>query len=363
MADLTLTLPLPRGGEGRGIFNGGSTMSIGALRRLILIFMLVVLAIALSFANPLFLTPGNIMTLLQEASLYGIIALGLTFVLITAEIDISFGAIIAFTTMICVNFLKYTPIPVPVFIPFAILVGGLVGAVNGYFITRFRLPDFIVTLATRGILSGLALVIAIKEGGFVQNVYIQNEAYLWFGGDIGGVYIVTIAFFLLAIVAHILLKYTRFGTNVYATGANINAARLSGVNTNKTIIGVYALTGLCAAMSAIFISSRMMTAMPDLGIGQEMNVIASVVIGGTAFSGGVGDIPGTVIGVLFLALINNGILKLGLSPFIQPIVIGGLIVGTVILDTWYKGLAERVVSQAARRRKAAANLAAGVQAE
>ena len=116
----------------------------------------------------------------------------------------------------------------------------------------------------------------------MSNVFIQNPTYLWFGKELGPTHVVTVVFFLLAIVAHFLLKHTRFGTNVYATGANINAARLSGVNTNRTIIGVYALVGMCAALSAIFISSRMMTAMPELGIGQEMDVIASVVIGGTA---------------------------------------------------------------------------------
>jgi ribose transport system permease protein len=243
-------------------------------------------------------------------------------------------------------------------VPIAVGLGALIGLVNGFFITRFKLPDFIVTLATRGILSGLALVLAIKEGGFVSNVYIQNPTYLWFGKELGPTHVVTLVFFLLAVGAHFLLKHTRFGTNVYATGANLNAARLSGVNTNRTIMGVYALVATCAALSAIFISSRMMTAMPELGIGQEMDVIASVVIGGTAFSGGVGDIPGTVLGVLFLALIKNGILKLGISPFVQPIVIGGLIIIAVIVDTWYRRLAERMISQAALRRRAAANAAA-----
>lgn len=328
-------------------------MSINTLRRLILILLLLLLGAALSIANPAFLTMGNLMTLLQEAALYGIVALGLTFVLITAEIDISIGAVIAFTSMICVNFLVYTQIPVPFFVPVAIAMGALVGMVNGFIITYFKLPDFIVTLATRGILSGLALVIAVKEGGFVSNVYIQNPNYLWLGGELGPTHVVTVVFFLLAIAAHFLLKHTRFGINVYATGANINAARLSGVNTNRTIIGVYALTGMCASIAAIFISSRMMTAMPELGIGQEMDVIASVVIGGTAFSGGIGDIPGTVLGVLFLALIKNGILKLGISPFVQPVVIGGLIVITVIVDTWYRRLAEKMISQAALRRRAA----------
>ena len=111
----------------------------------------------------------DLMTLLQDAAQYGIIALGLTFVLITAEIDISFGAIIAITSMVCVNFLVHTQIPVPLFVPVAIGMGALIGVVNGFFITRFKLPDFIVTLAVRGILSGLAILIAIKEGGYAPN--------------------------------------------------------------------------------------------------------------------------------------------------------------------------------------------------
>ena len=327
-------------------------MTITSLRRLILIFLLLVLAAALSFASPAFLTIENIMTLLQEASLFGIISIGFTFVMITAGIDISVGAIIAISAMICANFLVYTNLPVWLFVPIVFLIGAGIGLVNGFFITRFRLPEFIVTLAMKGVLSGLALVIAVKEGGFVSNVFIQDPAYLWFGSKIGPVYIVTIAFFLIAVLGHILLKHTRFGTNVYATGANLNAARLSGVNVQRIRTSVYALTGVCSAISAVFLSSRMMTAMPEMGTGTELDVIASVVIGGTAFTGGIGDIPGTVIGVLFLALIKNGILKLGVSPYIQPIVIGGIIVLTVIVDVWYKALAERVASRAALQRRA-----------
>lgn len=337
-------------------------MSVSSLRRLILVFLMLLLGAALAIRYPTFLTLGNLMTLLQEAALYGIISLGMTFVLITAEIDISVGAIIAITSMVCINFLVRTEIPVMMFIPVAIGVGALVGMANGFLITRFKLPDFIVTLAMKGILSGLALVIAIKKDGFVENVFVQNPTYLSFGKEIGPTHVVTIAFVILAVAAHFLLKHTRFGTNVYATGANINAARLSGINTKRTIIGVYVLTGICASIAAIFISSRMMTAMPELGIGQEMNVIAPVVIGGTAFSGGIGDIPGTVLGVLFLALIKNGILKLGISPFVQPIVIGGIIVLTVIVDTWYRRAAERMITQAAMRRRAAANAGTTVKA-
>lgn len=330
-------------------------MSVSAIRRLILIGLLLSIAAALSIASPSFLTLDNLMTLLQEASLTGIVAIGFTLVLITAGIDMSIGAVIAITSMVCVNFISYTQLPAYVFIPIALAGGCLIGWVNGFFITYFKLPEFIVTLATRGILAGLALIAAVKDDqGFVKNVFIQDEVFLSFGETVGPVYIVTIVFFVLALLTQLFLKRTRAGTNVYATGANPTASRLSGINTDRTLIGVYMFSGFCAALASIFLSARMMTAMPDFGIGSEMDVIASVVIGGTPFTGGVGDIWGTVIGTLFLALIKNGILKLGLSPYIQPIVIGGIIVVTVIADVWYKNFAEKRATRIARQKQAQA---------
>ena len=326
-------------------------MSVSAIRRLILTGLLIAIGIALSIANPTFLTMDNLMTLLQEASLTGIVAIGFTLILITAGIDMSIGAVIAITSMICVNFISYTQLPAYIYIPIALAIGCAIGAVNGLFITHFKLPEFIVTLATRGILSGLALIIAVKdEQGFVKNVFIEDELFLALGETIGPVYIVTIVFFVLAFLTQFFLKRTRAGTNVYATGANPTASRLSGINTDRTLIGVYMFSGFCAALASIFLAARMMTAMPEFGIGSEMDVIASVVIGGTPFTGGVGDIWGTVIGTLFLALIKNGILKLGLSPYIQPIVIGGIIVVVVVVDVWYKAFAEKKATQAARRK-------------
>lgn len=326
-------------------------MSVSAIRRLILTGLLFAIGIVLSIANPTFLTLDNLMTLLQEASLTGIIAIGFTLVLITAGIDMSIGAVVAITAMICVNFISHTQLPAYIYIPVALATGCAVGWVNGFFITHFKLPEFIVTLATRGILAGLALIIAVKdEQGFVKNVFIEDSLFLALGETVGPVYIVTIVFFLLAFLTQFFLKRTRAGTNVYASGANPTAARLSGINTDRTLIGVYMFSGFCAALSSVFLAARMMTAMPEFGIGSEMDVIASVVIGGTPFTGGVGDIWGTVIGTLFLALIKNGILKLGLSPYIQPIVIGGIIVVVVVVDVWYKSFAEKKATQAARRK-------------
>jgi ribose transport system permease protein len=266
--------------------------------------------------------------------------------------DMSIGGVIAVTSMVCVNFLTRTKAPVPVLAAVSLLVGALTGLANGLFITKFKLPEFIVTLAMRSILMGTALVIAVKDSlGFVQNVYIQNESYLWFGSQGAfGIYRTTFAFVLLGVGAQVFLRHTRTGTNVYATGANPAAARLSGIDTERTTIGVYVFSGVCASIAAVFISSRMMTAMPELGIGSEMDVIASVVLGGTAFSGGVGDVWGTMLGALFLALIKNGILKIGISPWVQPIAIGGIIVVTVIVDVWQRRLSERLAAKAKLRR-------------
>lgn len=327
-------------------------MSTTAMRRLILLGLLLGIGVALSFLSPVFFTLDNLMTLLQEASQTGIVAIGFTLVLITAGIDMSIGAVIAITAMICVNFLSYTPLPAFVFIPLALVAGCCIGWFNGYIITHFKLPEFIVTLATRGLLAGLALIIAVKDAqGFVKNVFIQDPVFLSFGGTVGPFYIVTIVFIVFAFLTQVFLKRTRTGTNIYATGANPAAAHLSGIDTNRTLIGVYMFSGFCAALASIFLSARMMTAMPEFGIGSEMDVIASVVIGGTPFTGGVGDIWGTVIGTLFLALIKNGILKLGLSPYIQPIVTGGLIIAVVVADVWYKGFAEKISARALQKKR------------
>ncbi|HEY9054059.1 MAG TPA: ABC transporter permease [Rectinemataceae bacterium] len=330
-------------------------MSRYAVRRIILAGLMVLIVGAISLANPVFLSLGNIMKLFQEASQTGIVALGFTLVMIIGGIDNSIGAVIAVTSMVCINFLTKTAFPVWLFVPVSLLVGLGTGFFNGFFISKYKLPEFIVTLATKSILTGLALVIAVKDSmGFVQNVYIQNETYLWFGGQaFGTIYRATFAFLLMGVATQVFMRKTRAGTNIFATGANPTAAALTGINTARVTVGVYMFAGLCASISAIFISSRMMTAMPELGIGSEMDVMASVVLGGTSFAGGSGDIWGTMLGSLFLALIKNVILKLGISPWVQPIIIGGIIVVTVMIDVIQRKLADRLVTRAKLRMLAA----------
>ena len=229
------------------------------VRRLVLIGLMIAVAALITVINPVFMASGNLLKLLQEAAQTGIIAVGFTFVMITAGIDMSIGGVVAVTSMVCINFLNYTKVPVPMLAAISLLVGATTGFINGYFITKYKLPEFIVTLGTRSILMGLALVIAVKDSlGFVQNVYIQNDAYLWFGSQgLFGIYRTTFAFVILGVSAQIFLRHTRTGTNIYATGANPTAARLSGIDTDRTTIGVYVFSGVCASIAAVFISSRM----------------------------------------------------------------------------------------------------------
>ena len=294
-------------------------------------------------ARPAFWNARNIITMFQEASLWGIAAIGVTFVMIAGGMDLSIGAIIGFSTMLAVNFMHTIKLPAPVYIPVILLAGALIGYLNALIITRLDLMDFIATLATKGLVSGLALVIAIKEGGFVANVFINDPGYLALNHKFfREIHLVIPVFFLAALIAHVILARTPTGTYVYAVGSNVNSSVFSGISVRRVKTVVYMLSGLCSAMSALFISARMRTAMPDMGLGLELDVVAAVIIGGTAFKGGSGDISGTVIGVLFLALLKNGIFKFHVSPAWQPVIIGGVITVTVIFDETYKRIAARI---------------------
>lgn len=320
-------------------------MSYSTKRKIFILLLIIAMFVYFSVSSPAFLTARNISTLFQETSIWGIAALGVTFVMIAGGMDLSIGAIIAFSTMLLVNFMVKFKLPVAVLAPLVLLFGGLIGLFNSIIITRLRLIDFIVTLSTKGLISGLALVIAIKESGFVQNVYIDNKAFLGvFAGSLFGnrnFHLVIPVFFILAFVAHVILSRTPSGTYVYAVGSNANSAILSGISLARVKAMVYIASGMCSAITALFLSGRMRTAMPDMGLDMEMDVVAAVIIGGTAFKGGSGDIIGTVMGMFFLQLLKNGIYKFHVSPAWQPIIIGGVITVTVVFDETYKRIAAR----------------------
>lgn len=319
------------------------------MRRLVSIGLLAVLVIFFGFTNEYFFTSSNIFTLLREASVVGIIAIGVSMVIITAGIDLSTGAMVGFISMMCANLLYYTSIPAGIIMLLAIVMGIICGYLNGILITVFRLPDFIATLSTQFLFRGLALIFAIRSStGMISNKVIKDYSILLLGGSINGIYLVTIAFFVLAILGQIVLKKTQLGTHIYAIGANRKSAELSGINYGRIKRSVFAITGFCCGIAALFLMGKMRSVTPDTGIGLEFDVIAAVVVGGCAFSGGRGDVFGTVVGALFMNVLTNGIYKYNLPTATQLIIKGLVIVIMIIFDSVYNKYMEEKITKSGK---------------
>jgi ribose transport system permease protein len=301
--------------------------SIGLLALLFLIFGL---------TNDKFFTTPNILTLLRECAVIGIMAVGVTMVLITAGIDLSVGGMVGFVSMLCMNFLYYLKLPAELVILTALAAGTLCGLLNGALVSFLRLPDFIATLSTQFLFRGLTYMLAIRnEFGMIINQRIINPGILILGGSINGVYIVTIAFFVIAGIGQFILKGTRLGTYTYAAGANRRSAELSGISPARIKISVFGITGLLCGAASLFLMARVGSVVPDTGMGLEFDVIAAVVMGGCAFSGGRGDAAGTVIGAIFMTALINGIYKYNLPTAAQLIIKGLVIVLMVVFDSLY----------------------------
>ena len=318
------------------------------IRRLISIGLLVVLVIIFGTTSDYFFTGTNLLNLLRECSTTGIIAVGVTMVIITAGIDLSTGAVVGFASMVCANLLYYYNLPAGLIMLIAVLVGTLAGYLNGVIVTRLRVPDFIATLSTQFIFRSLMLVFAIKTDGTITNKVIENRGILIMGGSINGLYLVTIAFIILAILGQFFLKGTKFGTYIYATGASRKSADLSGINTDRMKRVVFTITGFCCGVAAIFTMAKVGSVTTDLGTGLEFEVIAAVVVGGCAFSGGRGDVFGSVIGAMFMAILANGILKYNLPTATQLIVKGAVIIVMVVFDSVYNSFMEKRTKERAK---------------
>ena len=283
----------------------------------------VLLAGSLAIYSPAFRTLSNVQNILQQISVNGIMAIGMTLVIITAGIDLSVGSVLALSAVVATSFAQGNhPLLVPVGL--GVLTGLVCGAVNGVLIAKRRLAPFIVTLAMMTVARGLALV--YTSGRPEINL---TDAYDQIGGGSVGPAVI---FFVVVLLGAFILHYTRFGRYVYAVGGNELAAKVSGVNTDRVLIWVYAFTGALAGVAGIVESSRIMSGEPSAGEGYELNAIAAVVIGGTSLSGGVGSIAGTIIGVLIIGVMNNGLDLLNVSSYWQLVVKGLIIVCAVLLD-------------------------------
>lgn len=307
----------------KAVFNSDASQKILAFAGLIVMF------VVFSLASPNFFQFSNIVGILLATAVNGVLALGVTFVIITAGIDLSVGTVMTLSAVMTGVFITNLGLPIPVGVIGGLLTGGFAGWINGTVISKMRVPPFVTTLGMLYVAKGLALVISgLKPIYFTEDPGFTKIAM----GDIGGIPYAVLIFFGAAIVAHIILNKTILGRYTFALGSNEEATRLSGVNTDKWKTAVYALAGLYSGLAGVLIASRLNSAQPALGAGYELDAIAAVVIGGTSLSGGEGTILGTVIGAFIISVLTNGLRILSVPQEWQIVVTGGILILAVYAD-------------------------------
>lgn len=307
------------------------------LKRNIMAVVLVAMVILLALFQENFLTLTNLLGILRGASITGVIAFGMTMVIIGGEIDLSVGssigcaAVITATVAGKIEAAGILPLETAVIIGMivALGVGALIGLFNGYIRTRFNIPSFIVTLAMLNVLYGVAAV--ISKGFPVTTV---PAWYSWIGaGTIGILPVPAIWLIIVFIISLVLMNHTRFGREIYAVGGNPESARLSGINVAKVKMMTMMIVQILAAFAGIILSSQVRSGSPQFGKGYEMEVISAVIIGGASLNGGIGNVKGTFLGIIFLGILMNGMTLMGVDDYIKYIIRGGIILLAVLFNS------------------------------
>lgn len=290
---------------------------------------LIVLSIAFTCLSDVFLTTRNLLNVVDQLTVLGIMALGMTAVIVIGGIDLSVGSVLALSMMAMGWLSNMVGVPMPVAIVAGLVVGALCGAFSGFLVVKVNLPPFIATLAVMSIARGLANI--ITDGSQIVGYPawfsdLSIERYMGFMS-------VSVALFLvLTLVAGIFMKYRATGRALYAIGGSSEVARLAGIPVKRVTLGVYTVCGLLSGLAGVVMSTRLDSSQPSGGLGYELDTIAAVVIGGASLSGGIGSIFGTLMGVLTIGVLRNGLNLIGTSPFVQQIVIGVVIVLAVMFD-------------------------------
>ena len=294
------------------------------------VIALIILMAVITIINSNFLTANNLLNLLLQVTSNALIAFGMTFVILTGGIDLSVGSILALSSALTAGLLG-SGMPVTLAILISLILGCILGMMNGLLISYGKLAPFIVTLATMTIFRGATLV--YTNGNPITKGLSDTFLFQFLGqGYIVGIPFPVIIMFIVFIVLYVLLHKTAFGKSVYAIGGNEKAAYISGVKLNKVKIIIYSISGIMASISGLIITSRLSSAQPTAGASYEMDAIAAVVLGGTSLSGGKGRILGTLIGALIIGVLNNGLNIIGVSAFWQQVVKGVLILIAVLID-------------------------------
>lgn len=302
------------------------------LKRLLPLASLIVLCIFFAVQKPQFMTLDNAFAIANQYAYLLIIGFGATAIIIAGGIDLSVGSVLALSSIVTAHLIVKEEQPIWIGILGGLAVGALSGLVNGLLVTRLKVPAFIATLGTLMIARGLTYRIA---GGVSIDGIPDAFNYLANGRPLG----IPFPLFLIAITALLvgfLLAFTKFGRYVYAIGSNAEAARVSGVNVEGVTVWVYVLGGLLAGLGGLIQAARLGTGDPNIGIGDELDVVTAVVVGGASLSGGEGRVTGTIIGALLIAVLRNGANLMGVDPFDQKAYIGLLIVAAVAFDRWLR---------------------------
>lgn len=308
-----------------------SSLWLGYLAQSSNVLALILLLIIASLLSPYFLSTRNIFNVLRGASMIGIVAIGMTFVILNRGIDLSVGSLVGVSAALAASFAPYG---VAAAILVALGAGLGLGLVNGLLITMLRLQPFIATLGMLIFARGLVFVHTNGSNIVVEN---PSEAFQFLGsGYVGPVPAPVILFVVIWLAAAWVLKYTVFGREIYAVGANEEAARLSGINVNRNKVLVYCVSGVLAGLAGFVMASRLTVGEPNGGTLYELDAIAATLIGGTTFDGGVGGVGGTVLGVLILSFLSNILNLLNISPYSQMLLKGVIIVLAVVVSEWRK---------------------------
>lgn len=301
-----------------------------ATQKLLAFGGLIVLFVAFSLASPNFFKFDNIIGILLATAVNGVLALGVTFVIITGGIDLSVGTVMTFSAVMSGVFITFWKLPLPLGILGGVAAGALCGLVNGVAIAKMKIPPFIATLGMMMVTTGLSLVISGTKPIYFNDTKEFRDIAM--GSFLPGIPNAVLILFGLAVVSSLILSKTIMGRYNFALGSNEEATRLSGVNVNAWKIAIYTLCGGFCGMAGVIMASRLNSAQPSLGAGYELDAIAACVIGGTSLSGGEGTILGTVIGAFIMSVLTNGLRILSVPQEWQKVITGAILVLAVYMD-------------------------------
>lgn len=294
-----------------------------------IVFALFALIIVIGAISPEFRTVDNFLSLLRQSSINGFIAFGMTCVILSDGIDLSVGSVLALTSAFCASFMT-KGIPAAAAMLIALVIGVAFGCISGLLVTYGKIQAFIATLVTQIVFRGFTMI--FTEGKPISNLG-DSFIFKFLGkGSVAGIPTPVVLFVIVFLIMWFILEKTTFGRRLYATGSNAAAAKLAGVNINKTKLCAYAISGFMAALSGLVLLSRLGSAQPRAGEGYELDAIAATAVGGTSMSGGRGRLWGTFVGILIIAVLNNGLNILGVSSYWQEVVKGAVILVAVLAD-------------------------------